>query len=180
MTLLWEKGFSNITYTVTDEATDEEAGEEAAFLTFEDGPEVPGGLDGMQVPEPGFAGEHSTGLLPEGGGSAVFSAGRPGDTACFMENYEAIRGSFSAPDDLSLLSELTDIFYEILVTEKENELFDMVAVSLTRSLEIFVNRGDLALATILVMKVQELSARPDIAGKGGSFGSSWKKQAPPN
>jgi hypothetical protein len=169
VTLLWEKDFSCITYTVTDEATDEEAGEEEALLSFEEEPDALRELDALQRSAPGPAGKQGAGLGPggEGGpGGTELLAGYSDDTASLAEDYESIRGSFTAPDDLSLLTELTDIFYEILVTEKENELFDMVADSLTRALEIFVKRGDLALATILVMKVQELAGRPDIAERG--------------
>ena len=169
VTLLWEKDFGCITYTVTDEATDEEASGEEAFLAFEEEPDALRELDGLQRSTPGPAVKPGTGLLREDGSGpdgTEFLAGYSGDSVTVTENYEAIRGSFTAPDDLTLLTELTDIFYEILVTEKEDELFDMVADSLTRALEIFVKRGDFALATILVMKVQELAGRPDIAGRG--------------
>ncbi len=72
------------------------------------------------------------------------------------DDFIAIRGSYKPPDDLSLLNELTDILYEILITEKSDENFNVVVESLSRALEIFVMRGDMALATILVMKVQDL------------------------
>ncbi len=166
VTLLWEKDFGCVTYTVTDEATDEEADEEEALLAFEEEPEALRELDDLRRSAPGMAGKQGSGLLADGGDGSGSTAGYSDDTTSFSEDYESIRGSFTAPDDLSLLTELTDIFYEILVTEKENELFDMVADSLTRALEIFVKRGDLALATILVMKVQELADRPDISQRG--------------
>jgi hypothetical protein len=85
------------------------------------------------------------------------------------QGYERMRGTFKTPDDLSLLTELTEIFCEILVTETESEHFDMVAETLSKALDIFVQRGDLALATILVMKVQELAAHPRLAGRAGSL-----------
>lgn len=167
VTLLWEKDFGCITYTVTDEATDEEAGEEEALLAFDEEPDALKVLDDQQRFAAGPAGTQDAGLLPGDGDGNGLQEGYSGDIASFTEDYEAVRGSFAAPDDLSLLSELTDIFYEILVTEKEDDLFDMVADSLAKALEIFVKRGDLALATILVMKVQELAGRPDIAERGG-------------
>jgi hypothetical protein len=166
VTLLWEQDFGCITYTVTDEATDEEADEEEALLSFEEEPDALKELDDLQRSASRPAVTQGAGLMPGSVDGAGRQAGYSGDTASYTEDYESIRGSFAAPDDLSLLTELTDIFYEILVTEKENELFDMVADSLTRALEIFVKRGDLALAIILVMKVQELAERPDIAERG--------------
>jgi len=167
VTLMWEKDFQNISYTVTDEATDEEAAEEHTLLTFEEEPEALKQLDELRARATAEAAQE-----PAGGGTAgpssgsTVSAGEAALAALLTtdaEDLEAVRGSYKPPDDLGLLTELTDIFYEILITEKDPERFDMVAGSMSKALDIFVGRGDLALATVLVMKVQELANAPELA-----------------
>ncbi len=164
VTLLWEKDFKSITYTVTEEATEDEAFEEESLLSFGGAPEdlrqldelraraadyarEPGGADAASdFPEVSY---QTAQVAPE----HVYGISAPDSEE---DDYVAIRGSYGPPDDLSLLNELTDILYEILITEKSDDNFNVVVESLSRALEIFVMRGDLALATILVMKVQDL------------------------
>ena len=166
VTLLWEKDFQYITYTVTDEATDEEAAEEDTLLSFEDEPEQIRLLDELRA----RAADAGTDARPDisGDEGPAQDAAVHGSFA-LDDEYEAIRGSFKPPDDLQLLTELTDIFYEILLTETEFERFEMVSDSLAKALEIFVARGDIAFATILVMKVQELMGHPRLE-------PAWKRK----
>ncbi len=162
VTLLWEKDFEHITYTVTDEATEEEAAEEDALFSFEEEPEAIRQLEELRA-RAAREGESSPGDL--GGISVGVTAGEALGVlngSHDEENYEARRGTYPVPDERGLLTELTDIFYEILITENDMERFEMVADSLSRALEIFVQRGDLALATIVVMKVQDLAKDPRI------------------
>ncbi len=171
VTLLWEKDFRSVTYTVTEEATEEEAEEEDSLLSFADEPEPLrqlAELHARAADEARTAAAHAAPGLPESAGETA--GNKPESGYNFIpapdsgeDDYLAIRGSYKPPDDLSLLNELTDILYEILITEKSKENFDVVVESLSRALEIFVSRGDLALATILVMKVQELTLSGDIA-----------------
>jgi HEAT repeat protein len=173
VTLLWEKDFKYVTYTVTDEATEEEALEEESLLSFEEEPEALRQLDELRARAADTAGV-------TGAAEAASPLGKRGDEALEgpvreLENlyaadsaeddYLAIRGSYKPPDDVTLLNDLTDIFYEILITEKSQENFDALVESLSKAMEIFVSRGEMALATILVMKVQELAASGDIPGE---------------
>jgi HEAT repeat protein len=177
VTLLWEKDFKYLTYTVTEEATEEEALEEESLLSFEEEPEALRQLDellaraadearaaegaeevGGAAPGPGQSGDEA----PEG---PVRELENLYAAASAEDDYLAIRGSYKPPDDVALLNDLTDIFYEILITEKSRENFDALAESLSKAMEIFVSRGEMALATILVMKVQELSASGAIPGE---------------
>lgn len=161
VTLMWEKDFQNITYTLADEATAEESEEEEALLSFEEEPEAIRQLDELRE-------RASRDSAVRGGGIGVspgVGSGLPAMSAGNEEDdYMLIRGTFKPPDDLSLLTELTDIFYEILLTETEREHFEMVAGTLSKALEMLVQRGELSLATILVMRVQELMADPRLAG----------------
>ncbi len=164
VTLMWEKDFKSITYTVTEEATEDEAFEEELLLSFDGEPEDLRQLDELRARAADYArepgGADAAADFPEVSGRAV--QGAPERVYGIYapdsgeDDYIAIRGSYKPPDDLSLLNELTDILYEILITEKSDENFSVVVESLSRALEIFVMRGDLALATILVMKVQDL------------------------
>jgi len=163
VTLLWEKDFDHITYTVADEATDEEADEEEALLSFDEEPDAIKQLEELQA-RAIKEGESAPGDL--GGVGHELSAGEAlGVLSGWKdeEDYESLRGSYPAPDELSLLTELTDIFYEILLTEDDAERFEMVSESMSKALDIFVGRGDLALATIIVMKVQELASDPRLS-----------------
>ena len=168
VTLMWEKDFRNLTYTATDEATDEEAAEEETLLTFEEEPEAIKQLDELRA-----RALKEAEASPEDIGGGLVQEVTAGDALAVLgvqqedEDYESRRGTYPATDDLALLIELTDIFYDILVTEKDREHFETVADSLSKALDIFVGRGDLALATILVMKVQELARAPQI--------SDWSK-----
>ena len=167
VTLLWEKDFKSVTYTVTDEATEEEALEEESLLSFEEEPEALRQLDELRMRAADDA--RSAAGLAEPGDSAQGTLAlehenlQAADSA--EDDYLAMRGSYKPPDDVTLLNNLTDIFYEILITEKSQENFDMLVESLSKAMEIFVSRGDLALATILVMKVQELSGSGEIPGE---------------
>ncbi|MGC2425201.1 MAG: HEAT repeat domain-containing protein [Nitrospirota bacterium] len=166
VTLLWEKDFKSITYTVTDEATEEEAFEEESLLSFGEEPEALRQLDelrGRTSDEP-RAGTAPVERADAAVGAPVLEHENLYVTDSAEDDYLAIRGSYKPPDDVALLNDLTDIFYEILITEKQQENFDLLVESLSKAVEIFVSRGDLALATILVMKVQELSGSGEIPG----------------
>jgi len=164
VTLMWEKDFQNITYTVTDEATDEEAAEEDTILSFEEEPEAIRQLEELRqkaAEDAARAGQAGTGAegAAAGAGSGASVSATEAALASFAQgpDTDPPRGSFQPPGDLALLTELTGIFYEILLTEKDSEKFEMVAGSLSKALDIFVGKGDLALATILVIKVRELA-----------------------
>jgi hypothetical protein len=164
VTLLWERDFKSVTYTVADEATEEEALEEESLLSFEEEPEALRQLDELRVRA---AEEARSAAAPGEHGDAALGAVVPEHENLSLadyaeDDYLAIRGSYKPPDDMTLLNGLTDIFYEILITEKSEENFDMLVESLSKAVEIFVSRGEMALATILVMKVQELSGSGDI------------------
>jgi hypothetical protein len=164
VTLLWEKDFQYVTYTVTDEATEEEAEEQSTLFSFDEEPEAPGRIEELKARVSSDTGGAHAAAAGEGGASAE-AAGLSRPPVDEGDGYERIRGTFKPPDDLSLLAELTDIFCEILVTEPEREHFDAVGETLSKALDIFVQRGDLALATILVMKLQELAGDPRLAGR---------------
>ncbi|HEX9860230.1 MAG TPA: HEAT repeat domain-containing protein [Nitrospirota bacterium] len=165
VTLMWEGDFGHITYTVVDDVTMEETSEEEALLSFGgEEPEALRQIDALRAaaaaaapaPAPTVSGAGSPGWPvrtgPAGEAPGAVGAGHA------VYDYDSIRGTYNAPGDMEFLTELTDIFYEILITETDMERFGTVSESLTRALDIFVSRGDLALATILVMKVQELKA----------------------
>jgi len=166
VTLMWEKDFEHISYTAIDEATDEEAAEEDNFLVFEEEPDAPRQLDELRsravadkdAPSPQGAEDegrsHGAGMLVVE--DAPSGAGEEG------EGLSAPHPAHEAPDDLALLNELTDIFYEMLTTEKDPARFGMVSDTLSRALDIFVDRGEFAPATILLMKVEDLAALPDL------------------
>lgn len=170
VTLLWEKDFRNITYTVTEEATEDEAAVQDAILAFDDTPEAAKALEEMRARAASgmrrdqAADEERRGPSPDAGEDAFGPYAGFLEDAGPVQDFESIRGTCEAPDDLTLLTELTDIFYEILLTEKDREHFEAVVESLERALEIYVKRGDLALATILVMKVQDLARDPRLSG----------------
>ncbi len=172
VTLMWEKDFRAITYTVTEEATEEEAFEEENLLNFGGEPEGLKQLEELRARAADYArkpvGAGAAEGFPEISGLAATGARGHGHGISAPDSdeddYAAIRGSYKPPDDLSLLNELTDILYEILITEKSDENFGVVVESLSRALEIFVMRGDLTLATILVMKVQDLVVNSGMAG----------------
>lgn len=172
VTLMWEKDFTNITYTVVEDTSKEESEEEEALLRFDEEPEAIRQIEELRALARRQA-EKAAGEAQETAGAARaaqapahgmgYVPALEGDSG--SDGYESIRGTYPAPDDIALLTELTDIFYEILVTETDMEKFAMVADSLTRALDIFVSRGDLALSTILVMKVQELIASGRLSGE---------------
>lgn len=154
VTLMWEGDFEHITYTVVEDMTTEEVSEEESLLSFGgDEPEALRQIDALRAAAVAAAPARGQGASGEIPGAAAGPA--PGPAAY---DFESIRGTYNAPGDMEFLTELTDIFYEMLVTEADMERFKTVSESLTRALDIFVSRGDLALATILVMKVQELKA----------------------
>jgi len=162
VTMMWEKDFEHISYTATEDATDDEALEEKLLLDFRDEPDAVRRLEELRsraIQEAQGAPGGTSGSTAAGGAGLPTAApiNAIPDLPDEGDGGEAARGSYNAPDDLRLLIELTDIFYEILITEKDMGHFEMVADSLTKALELFVNRGDMALATILVMKVQELA-----------------------
>ena len=155
VTLMWEKDFQNVTYTLADEGLGEEWGDDSG----EDANDSPGAADARDAqPSPGDGAR----ILSTGGVPGV-----PGalDLRAMDDGFEAVRGSFKPPDDLALLTELTDIFYDILLTEPDEERFGTVVESIGRALEIFVDRGELAQATVLVMKVRELETDERLAGR---------------
>lgn len=155
VTLMWEGDFEHITYTVVEDMTTEEASEEESLLSFGgEEPEALRQIDALRAAAAAAAPAHGQG--PPGEIPQEAAAGDTASSAAY--DYESIRGTYNAPGDMEFLTELTDIFYEMLITEADMERFRTVSESLTRALDIFVSRGDLALATILVMKVQELKA----------------------
>jgi HEAT repeats/PBS lyase HEAT-like repeat len=178
VTLMWEKDFRHITYTVVEDTASEENEVEEAILGFGDEPEALRQIEELralaQKAAAASGGEAQGPAAAGAGGDVVYaaaSAAKPmeeGGAAVDVsdaEDYESIRGTYQTPDDVSLLTELTDIFYEILITEPDMEKFRMVAESLSKALDIFVSRGDLALATVLVLKVQELADSDRLEGE---------------
>ena len=166
VTLLWEGEFSHVTYTAADDAAEEDKEEEGALFAL---PDYTGATDGIPLKDvEEIMKSYRSGIGPvvsisddEAGRIAALERGE--------DYFRGIRGSYTPPDDLSLLLEVSDIFHEVLLTEKDIDSFGSVADSLSRALEIFVDRGLMAHAAILLAKMNELSERRELEGQ-----RAWK------
>ncbi|MBI5696421.1 MAG: HEAT repeat domain-containing protein [Nitrospirae bacterium] len=163
VTLLWDRDFTNITYTLTEEETEEEAAEEAALM-YEIIPTSTGGED-MPGAEAGTA--FAAAFRPDTDEPpAVSDAVRPTAASEAAEavvpyiDYQAIRGTYAAPDDLALLGELAEIFHEVLLTGRDSGLSETVADSMARVVELYVRRGDLVSAAGILARVNGLADDP--------------------